>query len=477
MELTKATTPDKNERKVMNNQFDELTKSMAQSVTRRAVLAVLVTGCFLICPAEAGVFHVTGAMNAARYSHTSTLLPDGKVLVVGGYDTNDVGLVSAELYNPVTGAWTMTGLLNTARGSHTATLLPNGKVLIAGGDTDYRISTPIAGAELYDPATGTWAVTGAMYSPRTGHTATLLPSGKVLVAGGDIAGAELYDPATGIWTETGALNESRLTHTATLLGDGKVLVATGGDNTAEIYDPVIGTWTSTGDLEDGRFSATATLLPNGRVLIVGGLWGSESIFARGSVESYNPADGTWALWEYPTPGSLKTARGQHTATLLFNGRVLVTGGSGSFFAAFPTAKAEEYDPVTGVWQQTGNMTEVRNSHTATLLANGQVLIAGGDNFTGGTSAAELYDADPSTFPIPVSTMLTDLKLLPNGSVQFAFTNTPGAVFNVLATTTPMLPLNYWMVLGGVEEMSPGQFQYTDSQTTNYASRFYRLRSP
>ena len=135
-------------------------------------------------------FGNTGSLNTARYFHTATLLPNGKVLVAGGAGSSGNYLASAELYNPASGSWTPTGSLANARYAHTATLLPNGKVLVAGGAG--------TSTELYDPASGTWAVTGNLATGRLYHTATLLPNGKVLVAGGDnigsLASAELYDP-------------------------------------------------------------------------------------------------------------------------------------------------------------------------------------------------------------------------------------------------------------------------------------------
>jgi hypothetical protein len=173
------------------------------------------------------------------------LLLNGKVLVAGG-DSGSYGPggvpTSAELYDPASGTWMATGSLANGRYSHTATLLSNGKVLVAGG---YGSSSTTS-AELYDPSSGTWTATGSLATARSLHTATPLPTGKVLVAGGygsssDLATAELYDPASGNWTATGTLRAARQDHTATLLPNGKVLVAAGSDGgsflaSAELYE-------------------------------------------------------------------------------------------------------------------------------------------------------------------------------------------------------------------------------------------------
>jgi len=362
----------------------------------------------------------TGTLNRTRAGHTATLLPSGKVLIVGGYEAAGP-LNTAELYDPSTGTWTSAGNLDTARAGHTATLLPNGKVLIVGGGYDYEINS----TELYDPATGTWTSTGNLNVARGSHTATLLPDGKVLVAGGynnddfsvEEASAELYDPTTGKWSITGSLHTRRHGHTATLLPDGRVLVAGGAHyifnppansveslHSSELYDPNTGTWSVTGSLNTGRESHTATLLRNGNVLVAGGEECSVSGCGRPTVtisaELYNPGTGEWS-----GTASLNTPRTSHTATLLPDGRVLIAGGilwdDVGGFSPFDTLEiAEIYDPAVGNWSRTASLNVPRDGHTATLLSNGKVLVVGG-YFGGYLSSAELYDSSSSSAPNPI----------------------------------------------------------------------------
>jgi len=357
--------------------------------------AVLVAGGNLasaeLYDSASGTWTATGSLNTGREVHTATLLPNGKVLVAGGF--NGIYLASAELYDPGTGTWTATGSLGTARASYTATLLPNGKVLVAGGVDNNNVE--LASAELYDPASGSWTATGSLNTARAGYTATLLPNGKVLFAGGFdnnvvLASAELYDPATGTWAATGSLNTARDGHTATLLPNGKVLVAGGTGNSvaalasAELYDSANGTWTTTASLGVARYGHTATLLPNGKVLVAGGF---NSIYLA-SAELYDPGTGTWTA-----TGSLGTARAYYTATLLPSGKVLVAGGFNiGSSGGVSLANAELYDSASGTWTATGSLGTARSDHRATLLPNGKVLVAGGSNSTSShLTSAELYD--------------------------------------------------------------------------------------
>jgi hypothetical protein len=390
-----------------------------------------------------GTFIATGKMITPRYFHTATLLQDGRVLIAGGDSSYGVSSAeaSAELYDLVTGTFVPTGDMTTPRDLHTATLLPSGKVLIAGGGPHAGCcSDALASAEIYDPARGTFTATTAMTVERAGHTATLLSDGKVLIAGGRrlvagsgasfLAGAELYDPATGTFTTTGDMHEPYC-DTATLLPNGKVLITRGyfydlqTDTEyfvrhAELYDPSAGAFAFLGDTITAHFDGAATLLLNGKVLIAGGYAGD---FESVNAELYDPATGTFAA-----TGDLTTARAQDGASVLPDGTVLFAGGHGGVpvpGGGFDNlASAEIYSPATGAFGAVGAMATGRDILRATLLSNGRVLITGGNEYypcCAGerdpqhpeVSIAELYT------PAVLAPPLVLLSLSANGSGQGA----------------------------------------------------------
>ena len=257
--------------------------------------------------------------------------------------------------------------------------------------------TPTAAATPTASESGTFVSTGPLLPPDIGSglTASLLTDGQVLVTGGMDASAELYDPATGRFSFTGSMSTEHEYGTATRLEDGHVLVA-GGDDlsgllaTAEIYDPATGKFSPTGSMASPREFDTATLLPDGRVLILGGI-GNGGYLA--SAELYDPATG-----RFDSAGKTLAPLGEGaTATLLLDGRVLIAGGDGCSSEAQPTSAAELYDPATGTFSATGSMMTPRAFHTATRLAAGQVLLAGGESNGGFNSSAELYDPATGTF--------------------------------------------------------------------------------
>jgi hypothetical protein len=342
---------------------------------------------------SAGTFTSTGSMTVARTAYTATLLPNGRVLIAGGYYFSAIAeLASAELYDPSTGAFIPTGDMTTARAYHSATLLPDGRVLIAGGSSSNV-------AELYDPSTRTFTTTGDMVNGGYG-TAILLADGKVLIAHPRLpfaaaATAELYDPATGTFSATGDQLLSGAQQAA-LLADGRVLLMI-CCTVEQLYNPASGTFSLTGRTtrvyEDGFAAAP---LANGKVLLSGGYTEEGYPEVTAGAELYDPGTGTFV----PT-GNMTVPRYYHTATPLGDGTVLIAGSQVVRFVDIAIASAELYDPATGTFSRTGDMTTARFGHTATLLLDGTVLIAGGWGLGGqGLASAELYKP-PAPVPAPV----------------------------------------------------------------------------
>ena len=329
-----------------------------------------------------------GVLNHPRYGHTATLLPDGKVLVVGGLQVDGSPAHASfptnlcELYDPATNLWSFAASLTWERSGHVAVLLPDGKVLTAGGANDSG-TTPFV--EIYDPGADTWITVTSMTTARTLHGGVLLPSGKVLVVGGEdtsgipLATAEVYDPGADTWSAVASMPDARDQLPTVLLPSGKVLVI-GGDGSSGtlastlLYDPGADAWSSAGSMATARAGdAPAVLLPSGKVLIGGGL---------AACELYDPAANAWS----PT-GSMTVDRDNHTFTRMPNGTVLAVGG----MTVESLASAEIYDPSTGAWSATASMATPRYSHTATLLDSGEVLVASGRVDLGDMAeTAELY---------------------------------------------------------------------------------------
>ena len=334
-------------------------------------------------------FTVACTMKTARKSHTATLLENGLVLVTGG-DDRSASYATAELFNPDTDSFAPTGDMTNARTGHTATLLANGNVLITGGRN--ASGRALSTVEIFDPTRGSFASTGSMSFARESHTATLLDNGWVLIIGGENgeatpATAELFDPERGVFVKLGNMGIARVFHSATLLKNGKVLLAGGRDAngnvlaTSELFDPISATFTPAGNMTTQRQSHTATLLSDGKVLIAGGNNGSESLAVA---EIFDPASRTFT----PT-GRMRMAREFHTTTLRKDGTVLVVGGAkfnpqeaGIAIAAFlleSIATAELFNPMSGTFIATSDMSDARARHAAILLPDGNVLITGGIN--------------------------------------------------------------------------------------------------
>jgi hypothetical protein len=320
----------------------------------------------------AGSIVATGRMIAARFDHTAVLLPTGRVLIVGGLERNGVVQPSAELFDPTTGRFTATGKPLAQHGwGVTATLLRNGKVLVAGGGSfgcDSPCST--ASAELYDPATGTFALTSKMTVPRAEARAVLLRTGEVLLVGGTpitennpVLSAELYHPSTGTFSSLGATQLSDATQ-ITLLNDGRALVVSSSGT--DLYDPSTGRFTSTGTMTVPRTKFGGALLPDGRVLIaggqIGGAWGTRTT----STEIYDPRTGKFTAGPELNENRFKLSK---AVVSLKDRRVLIAGGA---------ERPEVYDPSSEAFVPVGGATlDGFCFSTATLLSDGRVLLAGG----------------------------------------------------------------------------------------------------
>ncbi len=384
-------------------------------------------------PPEATANRVTGSLNQGRSLHTATILLDGRVLVTGGWDGSKT-LDSCELYNPETEEWSFTASLSTKRQFHTATLLMDGRVFITGGSytrSDGKRLT-LSKFEIFDPVTETWSdATAYMRGSRTEHCATSLADRYVLITAGyrtkyedyqpvqphkidhrpntllsrDLNGDylssfEIFDHITNTSYSPYEMNDSlsgvnhmnyrRSSHTATLLNDNRVLVAggygrgryeeefeDGGSNNrflnaCEIYNPDINSWTDaniwteTDSLEQGRSMHTATLLKNGRVLIAGGGYRDGGSYRyRRTCETFNPENNSWSA-----TGEMREERKQHTAILLNDGRVLIAGNTF-------TKTTEIYNPDSETWNFGNEMLENRQHFPMITFSNGIVLISGG----------------------------------------------------------------------------------------------------
>lgn len=263
------------------------------------------------------------------------------------------------------------------------------------------------------PAAGSVVPTGSMILPRSGHTATRLPNGRVLIAGGMVrngeflADSEIYDPATGKFTAADKMSTRRVSHTATLLPNGKVLIVGGLEGryqaggrwmgrtlaSAEIFDPATNTFTPTGRMSEARNAHGAVLLADGKVLIVGGAGDGDWRMPRATAELYDPATGTFS-----PAGTMSTPRIPHAVVLLKNGDALVAGGTGPNRTVL--ASAELYHPATRKFTPGGHLLVPRHKHAAVLLADGRVLITGGSDerdWNGQTATAELYDPARGVF--------------------------------------------------------------------------------
>jgi N-acetylneuraminic acid mutarotase len=367
---------------------------VVKTVPRRIILMAMVLGMAVIVGCGGGEGDTTEVVGISqgRWGHTTTLLEDGSMLVVGGQKSLSGKLDTAEIFNPGTESWSSAGIMAEKRGAgHTATRLEDGRVLVIG-DSDEAL------AELYDPSTGEWSSAGVMVEARNWASATLLEDGRVLVVGGldatkagveELDTAEIYDPSIGEWSPTGSMENLNSRHRAVLMEDGKVLVV--GQLLTEIYDPSTGTWSSAGKpVRERSAGITAMVLKDGNILVTGGEfqrggWTGVVSAPLRSTELYDLSTGVWTA-----AGDMNEPRVHHSAIQFGDGKVLVVANR----------ELEMYNPTTDTWSSAGKMMQERDvMYTATLLGDGRVLIVGGKGDTDegirGLTAVEIYD--PATF--------------------------------------------------------------------------------
>lgn len=385
------------------------------------------------------------AIRQPRALHTATLLPEGRVLLAGGTNGPNI-LRSAELFDPATETFAFTPKpMHDVRDQHSATLLPNGRVLIAGGFTTNATSTgSTSSSELYYPDTGVFLRTPPMISSRSNHTAVLLPDGGVLVAGGfgpdDIITptAEIFYSTAMDWRPAPNMPVARALHTATLLRDGRVMFAGGLNasgvlNSVSAFNTLTGAWSALAPMSRALHSHTASLLTDGRVLVAGG---NDGLGEQDVSMIYDPSANAWTDTIVGT-NALTMARFGHSATLLPNGNVLMTGGTQRFGNIADVN--ELFHPNFSLWGDAGRFSanpQRRAYHTMTLAPNGKLYAMGGSDGSIGGTGTLLWGSIETEF----------LSTIPD---LFSKAGTPGFRRSTITATspTPFLPNTLFTVSG------------------------------
>ena len=353
-----------------------------------------------------------GALSTARYGQLGVLLQGGRVLVVGVSSEGGSLAGNVDIYDPAVG-WSLGPKLPSERSGAVAAPLPGGRALLVGGSPFFQGDSlppgPLKTALIYSPTTRTWAKAPNMSIARTDATATALPDGRVLIAGGydrrvttsttvpypvihilPLATSQFFNPTSSTWTTGPTLAYGRFGHSAIALKGGRVLVVGGADrqdperllNSAEMYDPATKKWLGAGTIGAPRTQFTLTALTDGRVLLAGGLAADGSTVLRSTL-LYNPANGVWS----PGP-DLASARTGHAAAVLSDGRVLVTGGAD---LVGRLASSELLDPSANSWSATGALSTPRSNHLAASLSNGRIVVIGGIGPGDSLTSSELFD--------------------------------------------------------------------------------------
>ncbi|HZO05957.1 MAG TPA: kelch repeat-containing protein [Solirubrobacterales bacterium] len=358
--------------------------------------ALLGLAIMLLAPVAAqAAYSNVAPMEVERVRHTATVLPNGKVLVVGGQGVGNQALASAEIFDPATRTWTPTEPMPEPRVNATATLIPGGRVMLVGGTNN---GVDSAGVGIYDPATGEWGDGPPLPEARSDHTAIRLSGGRILVAGGS-AGTAAQDEAwvlnlkTGNWTATAnTLSVPHRWAESALLPDGRVLVYGGSQGgfeataSADIYDPATNSFTPTGEMAVSRNGAATTTLSDGRILVAGGNGGQWNT-PRDSAEIFDPEIEVWL----PTAAPLME-RTEASAITLQGGKVLLSEWEDS---------GEIFDPATETWSSAGTTVGARIGMANVLLPDGRVLLTGGCDCEDPFATAELYTPETEAFATPL----------------------------------------------------------------------------
>lgn len=361
---------------------------MRQLLARGMATSALVLGLVGAPRGARADWTTTGSMAVTRLAHTGTALVDGRVLVCGGEVGVPAAAATTELYDPAKGVFTAGPTMTVGRSLHTATRLADGRVLVVGGrSTDDTATSTLSSAELFDPKTGLFTATGSMASRRLDHAAVLLPSGRVLVTGGDDgtafqSSAELYDPATGTWSAAGTMAIERVAHTATLVGTTVVVV--GGSNgdplaSVDLFDASAGTWSIGAPTASAHADHVAVGLDATHLLVAGG---NVTATTAGAASELLELGKPWA-----SVGAAPSARSLGRVLLLPSGTALVVCGRN---AGGPIAATDAFDPRTRTWSNAGNLTIQRERCAAALLPGGRVLVTGGVSGLGYESSAEVF---------------------------------------------------------------------------------------
>jgi hypothetical protein len=339
-----------------------------------------------------------GNMVVARRGHTATKLKNGTVLLAGGAATGG-SLKSAELFDPKTDTFAATGSMMDGRAEHVSVLLDDGRAVLAGGTSG---SGALASTEAYE--TGAFKRVGDLHLQRRQAAMTLLGSGELLIAGG-IDGtdkvtdsAETFDPKMVAWTLAPAMSSKRVGHYLTTLANNGSGLAVAGITTltvadlasSEIYAASTRKWAATALLSEARYAFGGATLSDGRVLVASGYSATKAACTEGA-EIYDPNARTWSK-----AGTLETARTEHTLTALAGSNAVAVGGlvrDGARAITSYLKSAEIYDSKSNAWSKLADLKEARVAHTATLLDDGRVLVAGGDSGKGALATAEVLGLD------------------------------------------------------------------------------------